>query len=153
MKFEHFFPVLFPSCHSETSVVNGYAWEEFTPNVQLASFYSPVSLSPCNAHSRHTFALWHTPCNTWISYGKLGFSKQIPSAGRIDLNIAVERSRLEEGEDFQPVLPTAMFFCTLPWMSIFFLLFDRSHRPSDGRLQPSVASQSLKSYYPSDKQR
>ncbi len=43
---------------------------------------------------------------TWLSEAET-------SAERIDLNIAVERSRLEEGEDFQPVLPTAMFFCCL----------------------------------------
>jgi hypothetical protein len=35
---------------------------------------------------------------------------QRPIARRIDLNIAVERGRLEEGEDFQLALPAAMFF-------------------------------------------
>lgn len=55
-------------------------------------------------------------------YGKLGFPKQKSLAERIDLNIAVERSRLEEGEDFQPVLPTAMFFLSSKLQLIFVFL-------------------------------
>jgi len=51
----------------------------------------------------------------------LGATTQKPIAKRIDLNIAVERGRLEEGEDFQLALPTAMFFYFLGAMFLAFI--------------------------------